>query len=56
MLRRKSYVACSHSSLSEETIAEDSLWGEYDEAAAAQSFLQAVKAWRGEDDTDKNAG
>ncbi|KAL5246522.1 hypothetical protein ACHWQZ_G018671 [Mnemiopsis leidyi] len=40
----------------EETIAEDSLWGEYDEAAAAQSFLQAVKAWRGEDDTDKNAG
>ena len=40
---------------SEEPIAEDSLWGEYDEAASAQSFLEAVKAWRGDEATPNSS-
>ena len=34
---------------SDAPISEDTLWGSYDEDAAAQSFADAVKSWRGEE-------
>ncbi|XP_063693263.1 uncharacterized protein LOC134825066 [Bolinopsis microptera] len=40
----------------EEPIQENSLWGDYDEDASAAGFMDAVKAWRGEEVTTNSTG